>query len=337
MSRLRAATALLAALGIGVGVGHEIARGGAPQLGWAEVLPATQEQTVVQVYRQVSPAVVGVQHRAGAGSGVIIRPDGIVLTNEHVVRNARVVRVDLADGRSLEGEVIGRDPIIDIAVVRIPGTNLPSAPIGDSDGIEPGQAAIAIGNPLGLERTVTAGVVSAVNREIPGLLLDGLIQTDAAINPGNSGGPLLDSQGRVIGINTAVLRPRGEVIVGLGFAVPINLANHSVQQILTVGRVVRPFVGIDYIDIDPQLAGQFQLPVREGIIVRQVVPRSPAAQAGIQPRDIISAIDGTPITRGADLRRLLRERTPGATVTVSLVRAGQQVTLRLRLAEAPTP
>jgi S1-C subfamily serine protease len=250
---------------------------------------------------------------------VIIQRDGVILTNAHVVGNAQVVQIGLADGRRLQGQVIGRDPGIDIAVVRVAAQDLPTAAIGDSDMLEVGQVAIAIGNPLGLDRTVTSGVVSAINREIPGLGAEGLIQTDAAINPGNSGGPLLDSQGRVIGINTVVLQPRGSpvVAVGLGFAVPINLANDVVQQLLTTGQIRRAFLGISYADIGPEVAAQFRLPVRQGVIVAEVAPGSPAAQAGVQPQDIVTAINDVPVTRGGDLRRVLRGLAPGSLTTLA--------------------
>ena len=218
----------------------------------------------------------------GSGSGVIISRDGVVITNAHVVGASRVVEVGLADGRILRGQVIGRDQTIDVAVVRLEAQNLPAAPLGDSDRLQVGQSAIAVGNPLGLERTVTSGVISAVNRNPRGFALDGLIQTDAAISPGNSGGPLVDSRGRVIGINTAVIAGAGAS--GLGFAVPINLANDVVQQLLTTGRITRAFVGINYADIGPELARQFELPVREGIIVGRVEPGSPAARAGPRRR-----------------------------------------------------
>lgn len=295
-----------------------------------------EEEAVVEVYRAISPAVVSVRHRRGSGSGVVIRADGIILTNAHVVGNAQTVLVDLADGRSLEGEVLGMDPTIDIAVVQIPAPNLPVAPLGDSDVLEPGQAAIAIGNPFGLERTITIGIISAVNRSPRGFQLEGLIQTDAAINPGNSGGPLLNSLGQVIGINTAVLRPQGAGAEGLGFAVPINMANHAAQQILTIGRVVRPFIGISYIDLDPRIAAQFDLPVREGIIIGDVAPRSPAARAGLQSEDIITSISGTPITRGADLRRTLRELSPGDSIEIVRIRDGESATVTVQLTEAPS-
>lgn len=293
-----------------------------------------EEGNVVRIARQVSPAVVSVsQQEGGSGSGVIVQSDGIILTNAHVVGMSRTVRVGLADGRRVDGRVVGRDPSLDVAVVRIDVPNLPVAPIGDSDRLEVGQTAIAIGNPLGLERTVTTGVVSAVNRSPRGISLDGLIQTDAAISPGNSGGPLLDSRGQVIGINTAVLRAPGAQ--GLGFAVPIKLAQNVTDQILSTGRVVRSYLGVEYRDVEPEMAEQFRLAVREGIVVASVDPRAPAARAGIERGDIITRIDDTPIKQGGDLRRVLRDRRPGDTVRVTVLRAGDGTkTMTARLAEA---
>jgi len=319
-----------------------IAPAGPPPLPTTESGPTafgTAEQVAVRVARQITPAVVSVTvPRAGAGSGVIIRSDGVILTNWHVVGNARTVEIGLADGRRLPGQVLGGDRALDIAIVRVQAENLPTAPIGDSDVLEPGQMAIAIGNPLGLDRTVTTGVVSAVNRELPGARLDaGLIQTDAAINPGNSGGPLLDSQGRVIGINTVVLQPRGAqvVAVGLGFAVPINLAANVAQQILTTGRVQLAFLGISYVDITSEVAAQFRLPVREGVIVLEVVPGSPAAQAGVRVQDIVTAINDVPVQRGGDLRRVLRTLQPGAIAQIQVLRPTGAETLTARLVAAP--
>ena len=290
-----------------------------------------QEETIVRVAREATPTVVSVSRRGGSGSGIIVRSNGVIVTNAHVVGNAREVEVSLADGRQFDGTVLDRDPSIDIAVVKINASNLPTARIGDSDRIVAGQTAVAIGNPLGLERTVTSGVVSAINRSPRGISLDELIQTDAAINPGNSGGPLLDSQARVIGINTAVLQGAS----GLGFAVPINLATDVVEQVLTTGRVRRALLGITYADIEPELAAQFDLPVREGIIVRQVGANTPAASAGIRPADIITRINDTPITRGGDLRRVLRSMEPGDQARVTVVREDGRRTITLRLAEAP--
>jgi S1-C subfamily serine protease len=299
-----------------------------------EVTITAPEQQVVNVAREVSPAVVRIARRGGEGSGVIIREDGVILTNAHVVGNARTVEVVLGDGRTLTGEVLGGDPSIDIAVVRVQETGLPAAGLGDSDRLEVGQTAIAIGNPFGLDRTLTTGVISAVNRSPRGLELEGLIQTDAAINPGNSGGPLLDSSGRVVGVNTAVLRPRGVGAEGLGFAVPINLAADVADQLLTTGRVVRAFVGIGYDDVTPPLARQFQLPVEQGIIILQVQPGSPADAAGLQPRDIITRIEGTAVTHGGEFRRVLRQHRPGESIRLQVNRMGTEMEVTIDLGAA---
>jgi S1-C subfamily serine protease len=299
--------------------------------GQAQQALTSDEQMIIRVARQVSPAVVSVSQRAGSGSGVIIDRVGIILTNAHVVGRSASVEVRLADGRTLEGRVVGRDPTVDVAVIRVPASDLPAAALGDSDELEVGQTAIAIGNPLGLERTVTTGVVSAINRDPAGFELGGLIQTDAAINPGNSGGPLLDSSGQVIGINTVILRGT----TGLGFAIPINLARDVAQQILTTGRVRRAFLGINYGDIDPFLAAQFGLPVQEGIIVTRVGAGTPAARAGIRVQDIIVEFGGAPIRTGGDLSREVRQRDPGETVNVVVLRPGGRQTLSIRLGEAP--
>ena len=301
---------------------------------------STEETSVIRVARQATPAVVSVSRPGGSGSGVIIRRDGVILTNAHVVGNARTVQIALADGRRLRGEVVGGDPSVDIAIVRVPLTDAPVAPTGDSDRLSVGQSAIAIGNPLGLDRTVTTGVVSAVNRTIRGLPLEAaLIQTDAAINPGNSGGPLLDSQGRVIGINTVVLRdPEGQgAAPGLGFAVPINLATDVARQILTTGRVRRAYMGIALDEITPPIAAQFRLPVREGVIVLGVEPGSPAARGGLREQDIITRINETPVTGRGDLTRALRAAGPGAAVTLAVVRPAGPATVRVTLGEAAQP
>jgi serine protease Do len=292
------------------------------------------EATVVRVAREISPAVVSVSQSEGSGSGIIVDRNGVVLTNAHVVGQSRTVDVGLADGRTLTGQVAGVDRSIDVAVVRVPAQNLPIAPIGDSDRLQVGQSAIAIGNPLGLERTVTSGVVSAVNRNPRGIALDGLIQTDAAISPGNSGGPLVDSRGRVIGINTAVLSGAGAS--GLGFAVPINLANDVVRQILTTGHITRAYLGVSFADIEPELAREFGLPVKQGIIVGAVERGSPAAIAGLRAQDIIVRGNNTPITSGGDLRKLLRSMAPGTTIRLEVMRPGGRTTVPVQLGQAPT-
>jgi S1-C subfamily serine protease len=292
----------------------------------------TEEETIIRVARAATPAVVSVSRGGGSGSGVIVRPEGIIITNAHVVGSARTVEVRTADGRTFEGEVLGRDTLVDTAIVRINARNLPAAPLGDSDRLEVGQLAIAIGNPLGLERTVTRGVVSATNRDPRGIgIAAGLIQTDAAINPGNSGGPLLDSSGRVIGINTAILVGT----TGLGFAIPINVATDVMQQILTTGRVRRAYLGIDPRDITPEIARYFSLPVQEAVVVVSVGRNSPAARAGIRREDFIVAIDGESVTDSSTLLRLLRARRPGQTVRVDIIRGTQRSRVDVILGEAP--
>jgi S1-C subfamily serine protease len=293
---------------------------------------SSEEETVIRVARTATPAVVSVSRRGGSGSGVIVRADGVIITNAHVVGSARTVEIRTADGRTFTGTVLGRDESVDTAVVRVNATNLPAAPLGDSDRLEVGQIAVAIGNPLGLDRTVTRGVVSAVNRDPRGVAIAaGLIQTDAAINPGNSGGPLLDSGGRVIGINTAILVGT----TGLGFAVPINVAIDVMEQILTTGRVRRAYLGINDRDITPEIARYFRLPVDEGVVVVEVGRGSPADRAGIQVEDFIVGINRQPVEDGGDLRRLLRAHKPGDTVNLEVQRGSSRRTISVRLGEAP--
>ncbi|HEX6098742.1 MAG TPA: trypsin-like peptidase domain-containing protein [Thermoanaerobaculia bacterium] len=301
-----------------------------PSFAAVEAQRSTEEETVIRVARTATPAVVSVSRRGGSGSGVIVRADGIIITNAHVVGNARSVEIRTADGRTFTGEVLGMDPTVDTAIVRVQATNLPAAPLGDSDRLEVGQVAVAIGNPFGLERTVTRGVVSATNRAPEGVdIAAGLIQTDAAINPGNSGGPLLDSSGRVIGINTATYTGT----TGLGFAVPINVATDVMQQILTNGRVRRAVLGVGTRDITPEVARYFRLPIEQGVVVVRVIRGLPAAQAGIRVEDFIVALDGEPIEHDGELRRLLRAKRPGDTVRVEILRGTRRQTLNVRLAE----
>ena len=291
---------------------------------------SSEEETVIRVARTATPAVVSVSRRGGSGSGVIVRPDGIIITNAHVVGRAREVEVRTADGQTFTGTVLGTDEEVDTAVVRIRATNLPAAPLADSDRLEVGQLAIAIGNPLGLERTVTRGVVSAINRDPRGVdIAAGLIQTDAAINPGNSGGPLLDSSGRVIGINTAILAGA----TGLGFAIPINVAVDVMEQIVTTGRVRRAYLGISGRDITPEIARYFRLPIEEGVVVLQVGRGSPAERAGIVEEDFIVGLDGQKVEDNADLLRILRTKRPGDTVSVDIVRGTGRRRVSVRLGE----
>jgi serine protease Do len=294
---------------------------------------SAEEQTTIRVARAVTPTVVSIVSQGrGSGSGAIIRADGMILTNAHVVGNARNVNVGLADGRRLEGTVLARDVSLDVAVVRVAATDLPAVPLGDSDALQVGQRAIAIGNPLGLDRTVTTGVISAINRTTPQLGGETFIQTDAAISVGNSGGPLVDSRGRVIGINSAVISGSG--VSNLGFAIPINVAMSMATQVLTTGRYVRAFVGIQYVDITAEIASQFRLAVREGIGVQSVQPGSPADRAGVLAEDIITRIGNTPLRHGGDLRRVLREMRPGQSATFTITRGGRELRVTVRLGQA---
>ena len=336
--RLALAGAIVFAAGIAVGGSHvldrAIVRSAEAQQNASQAPLTSEEQTVIRVARQVTPTVVSiVVPQYGSGSGAVIRRDGMILTNAHVVGTARSVQVGLADGRKVTGTVLGRDVGLDVAVVRIPVNDAPVAPLGNSDQLQVGQLAIAVGNPLGLERTVTTGVISAVNR--PGRTLGGetFIQTDAAISPGNSGGPLVDSRGNVIGINSAELLGQG--VSGLGFAIPINLAMAMANQVLATGHYVRPFLGIAFSDVDEDLAAQFRLPVRQGVLVTDVQAGSPAARGGIREQDIITKINDTPVAMGGDVRRVLRGLRPGDTVRLSVVRPpdGVRATLTVRLGQ----
>ena len=343
MSSLSKVAGAALALGVGIGVGQGLTSDGLrPGVLDAQGTQVQEENIAVRVARQATPAVVSIASAAGSGSGVIVNRTGTIITNAHVVGNSRVVRVGLQNGQTVEGTVRGRDPSVDVAVVVLPSGTYPSAPIGDSDRLQVGQTAVAIGNPFGLERTVTTGIVSAINRSIDAQF-EPLIQTDAAINPGNSGGPLLDARGQVIGINTVVLRDpeSGGAASGLGFAIPINLANEIARQLIATGRVRRAYIGIVTADINPEMVAQFGLPVQRGIIVRMVGRGTPAAAAGLQPPDIITEINGEPINSSGDLRRFLRAQPPGTTANVTVLRPGggnrvQTLRIPVRLSEAAT-
>jgi len=305
------------------------------------------EENVIRVAKAVGPAVVSVlnmqspglgqpEKRRGLGSGFIVSRDGLIVTNAHVISGADRVEVVLIGEKTVTARILGADPRIDIAILKIPKSNLPVVSFGDSGKLQPGQQAIAIGNPLGFERTVTVGVVSALNRTIPGggAPLRDLVQTDAAINPGNSGGPLLDSCGRVIGVNTAVVE--AEVGAGgLGFAVPINMARRAVRDVLKHGRIIVPWIGIAYTEVTEELAEAFGLPVKQGIIVGTVVSKSPADRAGIRPGDTITRIDNKPVKDAGQLQEFIREAQVGEKLKFTLLRNGKRMTVTVTLEEMP--
>jgi serine protease Do len=275
--------------------------------------------------------------RQGTGSGAIIDSQrGLVLTNNHVVQGAEKITVTLPDKRAFTGQVVGTDPLGDIAVIRIKGTDLPQVELGNSDQIEPGAAAIAIGNPFGFANTVTVGVVSALDRTLRpprGYPLENLIQTDAAINPGNSGGPLCDVHGRVIGMNTAII-PYGQ---GIGFAVAVNAIKRSVEDIVAHGRVIRPWLGVGLRNNSQAIAEQLGVPTREGVLVTVVSPDSPAARAGIREGDVITTFNGSPTSDDDALRRAISSAKVGDTVTLSGYREREKIDFKVTIGERPPP
>lgn len=257
----------------------------------------------------------------GAGSGVIISPDGTILTNNHVVERAKEVDVTLADKRELKAKIVGRDPKTDLAVLKInAGRDLPAANMGDSDQLKVGDWVLAIGNPFGLSHTVTAGIVSAKGRVIGAGPYDDFIQTDASINPGNSGGPLFNMKGEVVGINTAII-PNGQ---GIGFAIPINTAKPLIPQLVARGEVIRGYLGVNIQSITPELAAAMKLKDRKGALVADVVSGGPADKSGIRRGDLIVAYDGKTVQDSHDLPAAVAATPVDKEVTVTVVRDGKE-------------
>ncbi len=286
-------------------------------------------KAVVDIVEAVGPAVVRVdtmpdrasRRRGGTGSGVIISPDGLVLTNSHVAQRASSARLTLSDGRVIEARLVGDDPHSDLALLRsVDGGTLPFARLGDSKALRRGQLVVAIGNPLGFESTVTAGVVSALGRSLrssTGRLIDDVIQTDAALNPGNSGGPLVSSHGEVIGINTAMIAGAQ----GICFAVASNTASYVVSEIIRHGRVRRAYIGVAALTIPlrRRVGAALGLAQSQGVAISEVTPGGPAERAGLRAGDIIVALDGETVTGADDLIRLLSGERIGAHTSLSVV------------------
>ncbi|HEY4002762.1 MAG TPA: trypsin-like peptidase domain-containing protein [Candidatus Xenobia bacterium] len=301
---------------------------------------------IANVVEQVEPAVVNIKsatprRRAGfvegGGSGVIFAPDGFVLTNAHVVEGALALKVMLPDGRSYLASVVGSDVATDIAVLRIHGDGLPHARFGDSNKLRVGQFVMAIGNPLGFQRTVTAGIISALGRNLRsenGRLMDGIVQTDAALNPGNSGGPLVDTQGRVIGINTAVIA----VAQGICFAIPCNTAIWVAGELMRRGKVVRGFLGFGgtTVDIPTRVVRHLELSGDRGVLIESVVEDSPIDKAGALPGDIMVSLDEKTVRSVDDLHRVLDERSVGREMLVVLLRDNSLVRRQVRPVEGQT-
>jgi serine protease Do len=260
----------------------------------------------------------------GMGSGFIVEPDGVIVTNAHVVRGAEKIGVILHDGTLLEGSLIGDCQSVDTAVIRVDSKGLEAAELGDSDRLRVGQRVYAIGNPFGLEGgpTVTSGVISALNRSIHSgeVSLANLVQTDAPINPGNSGGPLVDTRGRVVAMNTAII-PYAQ---GIGFAIPINTVKECLEQIRTYGRQVSPWIGVYGLSLTPQLASYYGIAAYSGFLVTNVIPGGPAHKAGIEAGDVIQSIDGNRVVGVEDLRREIARRGVGDRVRVEVLRDGRR-------------
>jgi serine protease Do len=271
----------------------------------------------------------------GQGSGVIIDKSGIIVTNNHVIDDATKVQVNLKDGRSLVGEVIGSDPATDVALIKVNADDLPYATLGDSESLKVGQFVLAIGNALGLPGapTVSMGVISALGRPLPGtdFVLEGLIQTDAAINPGNSGGPLADLEGRVVGLNTAMIA----FAQGVGFAIPSDTIKRIVEQISKNGRVIRPWLGVSGFDVNRSVARRYGLAVESGVLLAEVPREGPAHAAGLREGDIVVEIGDRKVDHMKDLVSALSHFTIGEQVTVRFMRTGTNYETKLRLAETP--
>jgi Do/DeqQ family serine protease len=327
----------------------------------------TPMQSIAPVVSRVTPGVVGISVRGrvrednpllqdpvfrrffnlqqqqpiereteATGSGVIVDAvQGYVLTNSHVVENANNIEVTTKDNRRLKARLIGRDPETDIAVLQIPSGGLTAVPIGDSDRLQVGDFVLAVGNPFGLGQTVTSGIISALGRT--GLGIEGyedFIQTDASINPGNSGGPLVDLQGRIVGINTAIVAPTGGN-VGIGFAVPINMARQVMEQLISYGEIKRGRIGVEIQDLTPDIAQGLGTTRTGGAVIARVMPGSSAEHAGLRSNDVVVAVNGVPIQNGAELKNHVVLARIGDQIDLTVVRGGAERTVPVRIEQAP--
>ena len=273
----------------------------------------------------------------GTGSGFIINQEGYILTNEHVVHKANKIKVTLSDGREFDGKVIGSDTTSDMAIVKIKADHLPMVALGDSDKLRVGEIVVAIGNPYGLQQTVTMGVVSAKDRSIPtgieGHIYKDFIQTDTAINPGNSGGPLLNTEGEVVGINTAII-PYAQ---GIGFAIPINIAKRNIDDLINLGKVRRSWLGVYIQEVTPEIAEQFDLPEdAKGVLVGDVVKDSPAEKSGIKRGDIITKVNNEEVDSPGELQDKIRDIDINKKASIEVVRDGKTINFIVKIGEMPT-
>lgn len=268
----------------------------------------------------------------GVGSGFIVNSDGVILTNSHVVDGSDTVTVTLKDGRTFQGKVMGEDSATDVAVVKIQADRLPTIAVGNSDQLKPGEGVVAIGNPLGLDNTVTSGIISATGRSISDKRV-AFLQTDAAINPGNSGGPLLDSQGRVIGMNTAIIQGAQ----GIGFAIPINTAKRISDQLVASGKVQHSYLGVEMTALTQEVKQRLdsKVQVDRGVLVAKVIPDSPAAKAGIQAGDVIEKVNAQSVIDPTAIQTLVEATQVGNTLQVAINRQGRSLTIPVQTANLP--
>jgi Do/DeqQ family serine protease len=324
-------------------VGPSVVRIDATRTVQTNLPPMFQDPVFRRFFGNNLPVPQGQQVQRGVGSGFITSADGQIITNAHVVAGASQVQVTLKDGRSFTGRVMGADSVTDIAVIKIDANNLPTVAISDSDQLQAGEWAIAIGNPLGLDSTVTAGIISATGRSsrevgVPDKRVD-FIQTDAAINPGNSGGPLLNLNGQVIGVNTAIIQGAQ----GIGFAIPINTVQRISSQLIQNGRVEHAYLGIQMANLSPELKANinnssnrpFRVEEEEGVLIIRVMPNSPAAQAGLREGDVIVAVEGQAVRESAAVQQAVERSSVGQNLSLTLRRGGRQQTLTVRPGNLP--
>ncbi len=305
-------------------------------------IAAEVEPSVVQVnVRAIQETPLGPQEGKGLGSGVIYREDGYIITNNHVVEGAEEVNVAFADGTTEAGEVVGTDPSTELAVVRVERQNLPAADFVENLSLRPGELAVAVGSPSGFQSTVSQGVISGLNREVPASLTGGrqeealvdLIQTDAAISPGNSGGALVNGESRVVGINAAYLPPGQTGAVNIGFAIPSPTAISVADQIIETGRATHPYLGVGLTNLTPEIADRFGIPTERGALITAVEPGSPADEAGIKPRGVITAVGEEEVRDTGDLLAAFRRYEPGDEAELTVVRDDEDRRVTVELGE----
>jgi serine protease Do len=324
-------------------VGNSVVRIDASRKVATNVPAAFNDPFFKEFFGSQMPNIPNEQIQRGMGSGFVVSSDGLILTNAHVVEGSDQVKVTLKDGNTYQGKVMGTDPLTDVAVIKIEATGLPAVTFADSDTLQPGEWAIAIGNPLGLDNTVTTGIVSATGRSSAQVgVADkrvSFIQTDAAINPGNSGGPLLNAQGQVIGINTAIIQNAQ----GLGFAIPVNAARDVAEELIATGKVDHPFLGIQMAQITPELKQElksqkdFAVDATEGILIVEVVPDSPADRAGLKSGDVINQIAEQKVTTADQVQQAVEKTEVGKKINLGLLRNDQQLNLAVKVGILPQP